>query len=76
MRPVEPPDTSRGAHLAGPPGPTMLIVEDESSIARALARLLAHEGYQVELVANGQEALGPASAESTPAFYVICECRR
>jgi two-component system response regulator ArlR len=36
----------------------MLIVEDESSIARALARLLAHEGYQVELVANGQEALG------------------
>jgi CheY-like chemotaxis protein len=58
MRPVEPPDTSRGAHLAGPPGPTMLIVEDESSIARALVRLLAHEAYQVELVANGQEALG------------------
>ena len=40
-----------------PPSPTILIVEDEPSIASALTRLLTRDGYQTEVVHNGQEAL-------------------
>ena len=40
-----------------PPSPTILIVEDELSIASALTRLLTRDGYQTEVVHNGQEAL-------------------
>lgn len=39
------------------PSPTILIVEDEPSIASALTRLLTRDGYQAEVARNGQEAL-------------------
>jgi CheY-like chemotaxis protein len=42
--------------LTSPP-PTILIVEDEPSIASALTRLLTRDGYQAEVARNGQEAL-------------------
>jgi CheY-like chemotaxis protein len=42
--------------LTSPP-PTILIVEDEPSIACALTRLLTRDGYQAEVARNGQEAL-------------------
>ena len=38
-------------------GPTILIIEDEPAITRALERLLIRDGYQVEVKTNGQEAL-------------------
>ena len=48
---------SAHATLADPVAPTILIAEDESSMRRALERLLRREGYQVEVATNGQEAL-------------------
>ena len=50
-----PPD--RGA--ASPPLSRLaiLLVDDEPSIARALARLLRRDGHTVEIAANGREAL-------------------
>jgi CheY-like chemotaxis protein len=42
--------------LTSPP-PTILIVEDEPSIASALTRLFTRDGYQTEVARNGQEAL-------------------
>ena len=35
----------------------ILIVEDEQAIGKALQLKLTHEGYEVELVGDGQEAL-------------------
>jgi CheY-like chemotaxis protein len=57
------PEASRAVHNSGrvspaaPLVPTILIIEDESAIARALKRLLMRDGYQVEVTTNGQEAL-------------------
>ena len=36
---------------------TILLIDDEVSIARALARLLHRDGHTVEIAANGREAL-------------------
>jgi CheY-like chemotaxis protein len=36
---------------------TILLVDDEASIARALSRLLRRDGHTVELAANGRVAL-------------------
>lgn len=41
----------------------ILVVEDETSLARVLQLELEHEGYQVELAGNGYEALVRASEE-------------
>jgi hypothetical protein len=54
MRRVAHADTSKGARLADLPVPTLLIVEDEPSIAHALARLFAREGYRLSGGARGQ----------------------
>jgi CheY-like chemotaxis protein len=40
-----------------PPGKTILIVDDESSIRSVLADLLEEEGYHVAVVRTGQEAI-------------------
>ncbi|MEO8324897.1 MAG: response regulator, partial [Nitrospirota bacterium] len=37
--------------------PTILVVDDESDICLALSDLLGNEGYQVESVETGNEAL-------------------
>jgi CheY-like chemotaxis protein len=59
----ETPEASRAAQDSArvspaiPRVPTILIIEDEPTIARALKRLLMCDGYQVEVTTNGQEAL-------------------
>jgi DNA-binding response OmpR family regulator len=48
-------------HLSSGPGDlatSVLIVEDDTGIATQLVRALTRGGYQVEHVANGQDALG------------------
>jgi PleD family two-component response regulator len=67
----------RGARapLAAPTAPTILLVEDEASIRRVLERLLRLDGYQVEGVTNGQEALAACERGRTRRFCVICGCR-
>ncbi len=50
-----------GSNLSSGPGgaPTsVLVVEDDTAIAAQLVRALTRGGYQVEHVANGQDALG------------------
>jgi hypothetical protein len=42
---------------------TILIVDDDPSIRRALARLLACEGYQVESAVNGADKAGGRPAQ-------------
>jgi DNA-binding response OmpR family regulator len=46
-----PPDTANAA------GTSVLVVEDDHSIATQLVRALARGGYQVDHVVTGQEAL-------------------
>ena len=36
---------------------TILLIDDEPSIVRGLARLLRHDGYRVETASNGRDAL-------------------
>jgi CheY-like chemotaxis protein len=71
MRLVAHADTSHGARVADPPVLTLLIVEDEPSIAHALARLFAREGYQVELAGNGQEAL--EACQRRAYTHILCD---
>jgi two-component system, OmpR family, phosphate regulon response regulator PhoB len=40
-----------------PPGPRVLVVEDEDNIATALEFLITREGYDHDRVASGAEAL-------------------
>jgi CheY-like chemotaxis protein len=37
--------------------PTVLVAEDDASIARLLAGYLSRDGYEVEFVEDGQQAL-------------------
>jgi len=50
-----PPD--RYAALPSIPSLAILLVDDELSLARALARLLRRDGHTVEIAANGRQAL-------------------
>ena len=43
--------------MAPHPRGTILIVDDEPGIVRALARLLSRDGYRVETASNGRHAL-------------------
>jgi CheY-like chemotaxis protein len=55
----------------GARGPTLLIVEDDASIARALVRLLTRDGYQVDAATNGQEALAACARQEYP--LILCD---
>jgi two-component system response regulator MprA len=44
-------------------GKTILVVEDEVAIAEAVRARLASEGYQVQVVHDGPEAIRAAAAE-------------
>ena len=49
---------------------TILVIDDEDDICRALARLLTMEGYQVGVAGNGQEGLALAR-ESKPGLVFV-----
>ena len=42
----------------------VLIVEDEEKISRLLRLKLSYEGYEVEIAANGREALEKANSKA------------
>ena len=52
------------------PAPTILVVEDESSIASFVALYLKNAGYTVRTASNGNDALSLAAAEH-PALIVL-----
>jgi CheY-like chemotaxis protein len=54
-----------------PAAPTILIADDESSMRSALERLLRRDGYQVEAVTNGQEAL--TACERREYAQILCD---
>lgn len=56
--------------LTFPPA-TVLIVEDEPSIASALTRLLTRDGYQAEVARNGQEALTACQRQAY--MQILCD---
>src|SRR4029453_8861659 len=71
--PVPPPtppqnDEGRTAH-----GGTILVVDDEQSIASGLARLLRRDGYTGDTGANGPLAL--AQLERRPYDLILCDVR-
>ena len=41
----------------------ILIVEDDAALARGVARILESEGYAVDVVARGEEAVSAAARE-------------
>jgi DNA-binding response OmpR family regulator len=53
-----------------PSTPSVLVVEDESSIASFVALYLKNAGYAVQTVANGSDALS-AVAMSPPSLIVL-----
>jgi len=56
--------------MAGAKTQTVLVVEDEASIASFVARFLRSAGYEVETAATGGDALAKAEAGS-PALIVL-----
>ncbi len=51
-----------GDEVTGNPVETILLVEDEPSVARLTTRVLEHEGYTVRSASNGREALSMIDA--------------
>lgn len=49
----------------------ILIVDDDSRLAQALAMVLEDEGYQVSLASDGMEALKQVWTSVTPALIVL-----
>jgi CheY-like chemotaxis protein len=58
---------------AGSQGKSILIVDDEDSIRRALSRLLSRDGYTVETAANGRAAL--SQLETSTYDLILCDWR-
>jgi len=52
------------------PGPTVLIIDDEESIRKTLAGVLADEGYEIATAASGQEGLDILQ-EAQPAIVML-----
>lgn len=55
--------------------PTVLVVDDESSLRTLVARRLAHDGYQVLEAGNGLEALDLLQAPDADIRLVITDIR-
>jgi len=54
-------------------GVTILVVDDEPSLARGLAQLLRRDGHSVDTVANGRLAL--ARLEAHAYDLILCDVR-
>lgn len=52
-------------------GKSILVVEDDDLIRRAIEMVLQWEGYRVDCAANGQEALDYLRAGNRPALIVL-----
>ena|GEM_PF-2193335 len=57
------------AHLPG----TILVIDDEPSVRRALIRLLGHDGYRVGTARNGRDALTQLQAQAYD--VIVCDLR-
>jgi CheY-like chemotaxis protein len=55
-------------HLSG----TILVIDDEPSVVRALAGLLRRDGYLVGTASNGRHALAQLSQARAPALPSSC----
>ena len=58
-----------------PRGPRVLLVDDEPTIVRALARHLRTRGYEVETARGGSEALDLLSAKGARWDMVLCDLK-
>jgi DNA-binding response OmpR family regulator len=56
--------------MSTPTAPSILLVEDDPTVSEVVARYLEREGYVVEQVADGRDALGRATA-SLPDLVVL-----
>ncbi len=54
-------------HLAG----TILVIDDEPSVLRALTRLLRRDGYRVGTASNGRHAL--TQLQARPYDVIVCD---
>jgi CheY-like chemotaxis protein len=63
----------RGETIAPHHPVTILIIDDESSFANPLARLLRHDGYTVDTVGNGHLALVQLQAHDYA--VILCDLR-
>jgi two-component system NtrC family sensor kinase len=57
------------AHRPG----TILVIDDEPSVLRALTRLLRRDGYCVSTASNGRHAL--ARLQEQPYDVIVCDLR-
>jgi two-component system NtrC family sensor kinase len=56
--------------MASPPPTAILVIDDEPSLLRAVARLLRREGYTVATAANGRYALAQLQVQ----LYDVIVC--
>jgi signal transduction histidine kinase/ActR/RegA family two-component response regulator len=71
--PASPPAPPSATEAPVVRGQTILVVEDEPSLASGLARLLRRDGHTVEAVANGRLAL--ARLEARAYDLILCDVR-
>ena len=63
----------KGSQLAGEPGPTVLVVDDEELVRTFLTRVLGGAGYRVISASSGEEAM--AILASTAIDLVVTDIR-
>jgi signal transduction histidine kinase/ActR/RegA family two-component response regulator len=71
--PALPPAPPSAAEGGAGGGQTILIVEDETGLARGLARLLRRDGHNVDTAANGRLAL--AKLDERAYDLILCDVR-
>jgi CheY-like chemotaxis protein len=59
--------------MAPYPPATILVIDDEPSVVRALAGLLRRDGYRVSTASNGRHAL--AQLQVQPYDVIVCDLR-
>jgi two-component system, cell cycle sensor histidine kinase and response regulator CckA len=64
-----------GAEADVPPGPTILVVDDEAGVRVMIARMLSLAGYQVVSAQSGEEALEIAKDYAAPLELVLTDVR-
>ncbi|HXE56351.1 MAG TPA: response regulator [Tepidisphaeraceae bacterium] len=65
------PPSTQGAEARSSIPPTILIVDDEPSIATSLSLILEHHGYRSMVARTGEEAV--QLARSTPPHALVCD---